>query len=124
MDSWEWGAGVSVWGGRGGVEGGTGRAACFLPYGCYAQEVLASVVLRAASRPQTHAGLSAPWALSTPCPPPPPQAYSNNLVDYHMILDLLPTLAASYFRGKLPATLSYAQVCVGKRWGEEEDRKG
>ncbi|GAX72715.1 hypothetical protein CEUSTIGMA_g171.t1 [Chlamydomonas eustigma] len=45
------------------------------------------------------------------------QAYSNGLVDYHMILDLLPTLAASYFNGKLPATLSYAQgailLCLG-----------
>ncbi|KAG1681159.1 hypothetical protein FOA52_015602 [Chlamydomonas sp. UWO 241] len=38
------------------------------------------------------------------------QAYSNNLVDFHMILDLLPTLAAAYFKRKLPATLSYAQV--------------
>ena len=34
-------------------------------------------------------------------------------MDYHLILDLLPTLAASYFKGKLPATLSYAQVWAG-----------
>ena len=39
-------------------------------------------------------------------------AYSNNLVDYHMILDLLPVLSASFFRGKIPATLSYAQAAI------------
>lgn len=29
-----------------------------------------------------------------------------------MILDLLPTLAAAYFKGRLPATLSYAQAAI------------
>jgi hypothetical protein len=28
------------------------------------------------------------------------QAYSNNLVDYHLILDLLPPLTATYFSGQ------------------------
>lgn len=40
------------------------------------------------------------------------QAYSSNLVDYHLILDLLPSLARLYLSGQLPATLSYGQVCV------------
>jgi N-acetyltransferase 10 len=38
------------------------------------------------------------------------QAYSGNLVDYHLILDLLPSLARLYLSGQLPATLSYSQV--------------
>jgi hypothetical protein len=38
------------------------------------------------------------------------QAYSSNLVDYHLILDLLPSLARLYLSGQLPATLSYGQV--------------
>ena len=41
-----------------------------------------------------------------------PQAYSNNLVDYHLILDLLPHLAATYLSGRLPATLSYGQAAI------------
>lgn len=40
------------------------------------------------------------------------QAYSGNLVDYHLILDLLPSLARLYLSGQLPATLSYSQVRV------------
>ncbi|GBF87381.1 N-acetyltransferase [Raphidocelis subcapitata] len=40
------------------------------------------------------------------------QAYSSNLVDYHLILDLLPALAATYFAGRLPATLSYGQAAI------------
>ncbi len=43
------------------------------------------------------------------------QAYSNNLVDYHLVLDLLPPLAAAYFAGRLPASLSYSQVRGGVR---------
>jgi N-acetyltransferase 10 len=29
------------------------------------------------------------------------ESYANNMVDYHLIMDLLPTIAAHYFRGKL-----------------------
>ncbi|KAL6744873.1 tRNA binding domain-containing protein, partial [Haematococcus lacustris] len=39
-------------------------------------------------------------------------AYSNNLVDYHLVLDLLPPLTAAYFAGRLPASLSYAQAAI------------
>lgn len=39
-------------------------------------------------------------------------AYSNSLVDFHMILDLIPPLAKSYFAGLIPATLSYGQVAI------------
>ncbi|KAA8530952.1 hypothetical protein F0562_005681 [Nyssa sinensis] len=45
------------------------------------------------------------------------EAYTNNLADFHMILDLVPILAHQYFREKLPVTLSYAQasvlLCIG-----------
>ncbi|CAD7699176.1 unnamed protein product [Ostreobium quekettii] len=40
------------------------------------------------------------------------QSYSNNLVDHHMILDLVPALARAYFCGKLPATLSHGQAAI------------
>ena len=43
---------------------------------------------------------------------PRSQAYSNSLVDHHLILDLLPGLAATYFAGRLPASLSYAQAAI------------
>lgn len=46
-----------------------------------------------------------------------PQAYSNNLVDHHLVLDLVPPLAHAYFSARLPAPLSYSQAailaCVG-----------
>ncbi|XP_057501011.1 RNA cytidine acetyltransferase 1 [Actinidia eriantha] len=45
------------------------------------------------------------------------EAYTNNLTDFHMILDLVPILAHEYFRGKIPLTLSYVQasvlLCIG-----------
>lgn len=40
------------------------------------------------------------------------QAYSNNLVDYHLILDLIPALSRTYFFRKMPATLSYSQAAI------------
>ena len=40
------------------------------------------------------------------------QAYSSNLVDHHLILDLLPSLAKAYFSGHIPATLSYSQAAI------------
>lgn len=40
------------------------------------------------------------------------QAYSSNLVDYHLILDLLPNLVRLYLSGQLPATLSYGQAAI------------
>jgi N-acetyltransferase 10 len=39
-------------------------------------------------------------------------AYASNLVDHHLILDLVPTLSRAYFEGKLPATLSYGQAAI------------
>lgn len=45
------------------------------------------------------------------------QAYASNLVDHHLILDLIPALARAYFAGSVPVTLSYSQaailVCLG-----------
>lgn len=40
------------------------------------------------------------------------QAYSNNLVDHHLILDLLPFLARAYFARRLPAPMSYGQAAI------------
>ncbi|KAK9836541.1 hypothetical protein WJX74_002758 [Apatococcus lobatus] len=40
------------------------------------------------------------------------QAYSNNLVDHHLILDLLPPLAQAYFLGHLPASLTPLQAAI------------
>ena len=41
-----------------------------------------------------------------------PQAYSNNLIDHHMILDLLPLLAQAYFAGAIPVNISYGQAAI------------
>ncbi|KAG7983022.1 hypothetical protein I3843_04G083000 [Carya illinoinensis] len=45
------------------------------------------------------------------------EAYTNNLVDFHLIFDLVPILANLYFEGRIPVTLSYAQasvlLCIG-----------
>lgn len=45
------------------------------------------------------------------------EAYTNNLADFHLILDLVPILTHLYFKGKLPVTMSYAQasvlLCIG-----------
>ncbi|KAL2342979.1 hypothetical protein Fmac_004264 [Flemingia macrophylla] len=45
------------------------------------------------------------------------EAYVDNLADFHLILDLVPTLTHLYFQEKLPITLSYAQasvlLCIG-----------
>ena len=46
------------------------------------------------------------------CPQQPSQAYANSLVDHHLILDLVPPLAANYFAGRLPAPLSYSQAAI------------
>ncbi|KAL0030160.1 hypothetical protein WJX77_000722 [Trebouxia sp. C0004] len=40
------------------------------------------------------------------------QAYSNSLVDHHIILDLLPSLAQAYFSRHIPANLSYLQAAI------------
>ncbi|TQD93820.1 hypothetical protein C1H46_020592 [Malus baccata] len=45
------------------------------------------------------------------------QAYTSSLADFHMILDLVPTLSHLYFQEKLPVTLTGAQasilLCIG-----------
>jgi N-acetyltransferase 10 len=40
------------------------------------------------------------------------QAYSSNLVDHHLILDLISPLARAYFSGNIPVTLSYSQAAI------------
>ncbi|CAL1380077.1 unnamed protein product [Linum trigynum] len=45
------------------------------------------------------------------------RAYTDSLVDFHLILDIVPVLARLYFRGKLPVTLSSDEadvlLCIG-----------
>lgn len=40
------------------------------------------------------------------------RSYANKMVDHHMIYDLVPLLARSYFSGCLPASISYAQAAI------------
>lgn len=40
------------------------------------------------------------------------QQYSNNLVDHHLILDLIPPIARGYFSERLPTNLSYGQAAI------------
>lgn len=40
------------------------------------------------------------------------QSYANNLIDHHLILDLVSGLAKAYFAGKLPVSLSYGQAAI------------
>ncbi len=40
------------------------------------------------------------------------ESYSKNLVDYHVILDLLPVIARYYFLKKIPFSISYAQAAI------------
>ncbi|XP_058111016.1 RNA cytidine acetyltransferase 2-like [Magnolia sinica] len=40
------------------------------------------------------------------------ESYTNNLADYHLILDLVPTLAHQYFQERLPVTLSAVQASI------------
>lgn len=40
------------------------------------------------------------------------EAYTNNHVDYHMILDLVPIVAHQYFQEKIPITLTPVQASV------------
>lgn len=37
-------------------------------------------------------------------------SYANNMLDYHVILDLLPTLAALYFSRRFPADVKLSGV--------------
>eukprot|EP00899_Mesostigma_viride_P009960 jgi/Mesvir1/18966/Mv18933-RA.1 len=39
-------------------------------------------------------------------------SYSRNLVDYHIVLDLVPDIARLYFLEKVPVTLSYGQQAI------------
>ncbi|EDQ88941.1 uncharacterized protein MONBRDRAFT_32524 [Monosiga brevicollis MX1] len=52
-------------------------------------------------------------------------AYTNNLVDYHVILDLLPKLAQLYFAGRLDVSLTALQkvilLCLGLQAKSVED---
>ncbi|KAK6924169.1 putative tRNA binding domain [Dillenia turbinata] len=45
------------------------------------------------------------------------ESYTNNLADFHMILDLVPDIAQQYFQERIPVTLSPAQasvlLCIG-----------
>lgn len=38
------------------------------------------------------------------------ESYANNMLDYHVILDLLPTLSALYFSQRFPAEIKLSGV--------------
>lgn len=38
------------------------------------------------------------------------ESYANNLLDYHVIVDLLPLISALYFSGRLPASVNLSSV--------------
>ncbi|KAJ3671187.1 hypothetical protein LUZ60_008613 [Juncus effusus] len=40
------------------------------------------------------------------------EAYTSNLVDFHMILDIVPTLAHEYFQEKMPVTLDAVPAAI------------
>ncbi|KAI5080911.1 hypothetical protein GOP47_0004094 [Adiantum capillus-veneris] len=40
------------------------------------------------------------------------ESYANNLVDYHLILDLVPILSWFYFLERVPTSLSYGQAAI------------
>jgi N-acetyltransferase 10 len=40
------------------------------------------------------------------------ESYSKNLVDYHVVLDLLPVIARLFFLKRVPFTLSHAQAAI------------
>lgn len=40
------------------------------------------------------------------------ESYASNLVDYHLVLDLVPAVARLYFLERIPASLSYGQAAI------------
>ncbi|KAG1068587.1 hypothetical protein G6F42_026360 [Rhizopus arrhizus] len=38
------------------------------------------------------------------------ESYSNNMLDYHVIIDMIPTIAELYFRGEMPADIKLSGV--------------
>ncbi|XP_024376533.1 RNA cytidine acetyltransferase 1 isoform X2 [Physcomitrium patens] len=52
------------------------------------------------------------------------ESYASNLVDYHLILDLVPTVARLYFLERLPTSISYGQaailLCLGLQYHQLE----
>ena len=40
------------------------------------------------------------------------ESYSRNLVDYHLIMDLVPTVSKLYYMNSLPVTLSHVQAAI------------
>lgn len=49
-------------------------------------------------------------------------AYAKNLLDYHVILDLVPRLAQLYFSGRLPFLISYTQAAILSSLGLQHKR--
>lgn len=39
-------------------------------------------------------------------------SYSRNLIDHHLILDLVPALAQAFFRNRIPVHLSFTQAAL------------
>ncbi|XP_010911901.1 RNA cytidine acetyltransferase 1 isoform X1 [Elaeis guineensis] len=77
-----------------------------------AMSVLASKINFTEQEPTTNGTLKPVGDLLSPYDMKRLEAYTNNRVDYHMILDLVPILAHQYFQQKLPVTLSPVQASV------------
>ncbi|KAJ2778777.1 N-acetyltransferase 10 [Coemansia javaensis] len=68
-----------------------------------------SLARDAAAAPYTHADVVrdfSPYDLKRL------ESYANNLLDYHVVLDLMPTIAQRYFGASLDVSLSGVQACV------------
>ena len=40
------------------------------------------------------------------------ESYASNIVDYHIIIDLVPTLARLYFMDRIPISMSFTQAAT------------
>ena len=53
------------------------------------------------------------------------EKYAQSLVDHHLVADLVPPLARSFFAGRIPTTMSYSQVAIllqlGLQYKEMDD---
>ncbi|KAG1346399.1 putative RNA cytidine acetyltransferase 1 [Cocos nucifera] len=77
-----------------------------------AMSILASKINFPEQEPTTNGTLKPMGDLLSPYDMKRLEAYTNNRVDYHMILDLVPILAHQFFQEKLPVTLSPVQASV------------
>lgn len=93
------------------------RFIALLGYDCFKKfpaQVALSVIDAASRKDEEVKAISAAElnALITPFDLKRLSSYADQMVDYHLILDLIPTIARLYFTRQLPTTLSPAQQVV------------